>query len=123
MKLHSYGEDTYIPNSGMAAVKQFSERSIETILPDSPQKVQDELRSSPAGWLTFVLFVQPLLQWRKIIQNCGGIHLLLTCKSLKGFLPRTAATHLEHRIQTAPRLLILVDRTAIQRLLALRDLR
>jgi len=32
----------------------------------------------PAYFLSFVLFIQPLLQWCEVIQNGSGIHLTLT---------------------------------------------
>src|SRR3977135_635316 len=78
------------------------------------------LRSERLPTPRFALFclIQPLLQRREVIENRGRVHLLLSRDRFERVRPGTALSHREHRVQTLTGVLVVEDRTAIERILA-----
>ena len=73
------------------------------------------MTNSVSGLLLLVLFIQPLFQWRKIIDDRGRVHLVFARQCLQRFRPRFAQTHGQHPVQFFAGRFIAVDRTLIER--------
>ena len=69
----------------------------------------------PPDRLTAVLLRKPFFERREVVANRGRVHFALAGKLEKRVLPGLAGAHFEHRIQFFPRVLVAVNRTAIQR--------
>src|SRR5262249_10438788 len=69
------------------------------------------IHTLPAKLLALVLLVEPLLQWRKVIQDGCGIHLPLSADGLERVRPGSALAHAQHHVQLFTRGLVLVDGT------------
>src|SRR4051794_13621395 len=74
---------------------------------------------SPAAALSLVLFVEPSLEWREVVEDRRRVHLLLPGDRLQRLGPRAALPHLQHLVQLRARLLAVVDRAAVERTLKL----
>src|SRR5579864_7391164 len=72
-------------------------------------------RSLPTYVVTYILFVQPLLERRKILQKSGRIHFPFARKGFQGFRPGTTLAHLQHLVQLRAYRFVVVNRTAVQR--------
>src|SRR5579859_5348595 len=64
----------------------------------------------PAGFLALVLFVEPLFERRKIVENGGGIHLALAADGFQRVRPWLALAYAEHLVQPLTGGLVFVDR-------------
>src|SRR5580700_5634723 len=91
---------------------------------------QDRYRTLPLKPTTLpthrfspILLIQPLLQRREVIADGGGIHLALARQGIQRLLPGPALPHFEHRVEAPSCFAITVNRAAVQRILASRDLR
>src|SRR5947208_2080533 len=68
----------------------------------------------PAGFFALVLFVEPLLEWRKVVEDGGGIHLALAADGFQRVRPRLALAHAEHLVQAFTGGFVFVDGTTMQ---------
>src|SRR5271167_384411 len=69
----------------------------------------------PPHLLSLVLLIEPLFQWREILQHGAGVHLALAGEGVERFRPGLALAHLEHGVQLRPSSLVAVERAAIER--------
>src|SRR5688572_28127437 len=58
-----------------------------------------------------VLGVQPGLEWREVVDDGSGVHLILTGHRLECFWPGFAQTHRQHLLQFLSNLFVAIDRT------------
>src|SRR5205823_9716251 len=75
------------------------------------------IHALPARLLALVLLVEPLLERRKVVENCCSIHLALAADGFQRIRPRLTLAHAEHLVQAFARSLVPVDGAAMQRAL------
>src|ERR1700686_2808822 len=73
--------------------------------------------SLPTALLALVLLIEPGLQGGEVVEDGGGVHLVLAGDFLEGFGPGAALPHLQHLRQALARDLVVVDRAAVERTL------
>src|SRR5258708_39081323 len=69
--------------------------------------------TSPPAFLTRILFFEPSLQGREIVEQSGGVHLPLSAEQVKRFRPGFARSQLQHRLQPFPGFSAPVDRAVV----------
>src|SRR5262245_35266045 len=69
----------------------------------------------PSRGLSLVLFVEPFLERREVVEHRGRVHLPLAGHGLHRVRPATADAHLERPLQPLARRLVAVHRAAVQR--------